>query len=472
MTSTNEWFERWPDGLISIDAQHNIVALSPAAEKILGWSSDSAKQHNIHELLCAQNRAFAHEASHCHLLDEHHHNDIVSALWKNNTGKYVSVDCRILPIESDDASKLVSFVNNEDRLHNQAEMHKFAEYVGKSPAPLAEFDQYGQLLFGNESLQNLIVLYGFNDIGHANIFPAELNELCNELIQNNTKEKSVVVNIDAACFAWHFNLLQTEAETSVMGYAFDITEQKKAEKIAEEQRALARKEFYAKMIHELRTPLNAIIGFSDILLTRSADKLDERELRHVTMIKTAGNQLNQLVTDTLDITKIESGKMKIDVNEFSINHVCEEILGQVKTLADQKGLSFRFNTMTERKIFSDKTKVRQIILNLLSNAVKYTKEGSVHLLVSDKTHEELGNCLSVTVTDTGIGIPKNQLPNVFVSFEQINEKQNKNEQGTGLGLALVSNLVDLLGGRISAESEYGAGSTFELLLPCFFQNQE
>ncbi len=467
--SDNSWFNTWPDGLIGLNKHNLIVELSPVAHSILGWTREELYGEHPHRALCANNREYQHEFEDCPLgfLDEV--SEIASALWRHKNGHYVSIDFRLIAVGYGEATRIISFIDNSTRLHNQEEMEKFSQYVEMSPAPLAEFVMDGQLLFGNSALQNLLLEYGFDDEGAANAIPKNINEIGERIRHSQEGVDVAEVKLEDRVFVWHFHILKSDREPSLVGYAFDITAQKEAEKLAAEQSAQARKEFYAKMVHELRSPLNAIIGFSDLLAANLQSKISATDLDRLRLIKDAGIQLNEQVTATLDVTKIESGKMSLDISGFAIHELCQEVFEQMQNLADNKGLSFHQSALTEQSFFSDKTKVRQIIVNLVSNAIKYTKEGRVNLICSAKADKLLGECISIAVSDTGIGIKKEQLPRLFRSFEQVDREQNRHIEGTGLGLALVNNLVKLLGGKIHVKSTYGAGSTFEVLLP-FLKN--
>lgn len=464
-SSDNSWFNTWPDGLIGLNKHHRMVELSPVAQSILGHSREELYGQHPHHALCAENRSYAHAIEACPLTTLNANNEISSTLWRHKNGNYVSIDFRVITVAYGEATRIISFVDNSNRLHNQAEMEKFSEYVERSPAPLAEFVMDGQLLFGNNALQELLLEYGFDDEGAALAIPKNISDIGRQLQQSENSYDIAEVKLDDRVFVWHFHLLETGHECTMVGYAFDITAQKEAEKIAAEQSSQARKEFYAKMVHELRSPLNAIIGFSDLLLEDLTEKIGHEDLQRLKLIKDAGIQLNEQVTATLDVAKIESGKMSLEISEFSVNDVCQEVFTQLNTLAEEKELAFKFSSFTEQRIFSDRTKVRQIITNLVSNAIKYTREGSIHMLASEKNDMQLGNCISIVVSDTGIGIPNDQLPRLFRSFEQVNDIQSRNVEGTGLGLALVNNLVKLLGGSVEVKSCYGAGSTFEVLIP-------
>lgn len=473
------WFLKWPDGLIAVDHSGTIVAVSPKAEAILQWSESELKGRNLHQTLCAQNRGQQHDIDQCRLLAKDSlSNELASTVWQCRDGHYLSVDFRHIDIQYQNANVLLSFISNSERLHNQEEMQKFAEYVESSPAPIAELDSDGQLLFGNSAFQALLLEHGFNDLGLANVIPTNIEELCHTALSPERPldaDEHVIAEVKHLdhFFSWYFHPLmsngesveESDKESTVLAYAFDVTEQRQAEHLAEQQKSQARKEFYAMMVHELRTPLNAIIGFSNILLSRAKGKLSEKELDRLQSIQTAGYQLNELVTATLDITKIESGKMTLDISEFGVAESCREIHNQMQTLAEQKQLSYTTRFESEQAICSDKTKVRQVLINLISNAIKYTPDGEVSLVVEEKTHKELGNCIAVAVSDTGVGIPEDKISSVFVSFEQVADAKTRGMQGTGIGLSLVNDMMCLLGGVINVTSVYGEGSTFEVLLP-------
>ncbi len=463
--SENTWFNNWPDGLLGLNRHNRIVEISPVAQSILGYSRDDIYGTDPHQQLCADTRNDHHPEAGCLLLSHDQDSDIRSALWRHKNGHYLSVDLRIIPVGFGEASRVISFIDNSTRQHNQAEMEKFSEYVEKSPAPLAEFVMDGQLLFGNTALQELIIEYGFDDNGAAIALPKNIEQIAAKLTQEDLTDQTVEVQLEHSVFVWHFHLLENNHIPTVVGYAFDVTAQKEAERIATEQRSQARKEFYAKMVHELRSPLNAIVGFSDLLSEDLRGVISDEQLRWLSLIRDAGMKLNDQVTATLDITKIESGKMTIDISEFAVTTLCQEVFDQLQPLAQKKGLAFALNTFTDQRIFSDQAKVRQILINLVSNAIKYSEEGNVDIIVCQKDDSDLGNCISLIVADTGIGIKSENIPRLFRSFEQVDEEKTRNVQGTGLGLALVNNLVKLLGGQINVDSEYGAGSTFEVLLP-------
>lgn len=216
--------------------------------------------------------------------------------------------------------------------------------------------------------------------------------------------------------------------------------------------------FLASMSHELRTPLNSIIGFIGIVLQGNAGELNDEQKKQLEMSYQSAKHLLSLINDLLDVSKIESGELKLDIEEFNIAEVGLKIRDSFSYKAKEKKLEFICD-IPPINISSDKRRFEQILLNLVNNALKFTEEGKVEVRAVKKD----GN-IEVIVKDSGIGIKKEDFPKLFQPFAQL-EYTISEEGGTGLGLYLTKNLVKLLKGRIQMESEYRKGSTFTFVLP-------
>ncbi len=242
-----------------------------------------------------------------------------------------------------------------------------------------------------------------------------------------------------------------------------VGELKSAKKIAEEA-THAKGRFLANMSHELRTPMNAVIGMTSLL----ADlKLTAEQADYVETIRTSGEALLSIINDILDFSKIEAGKVEFEQAPYLVRSMVEEAIDLVSAQASSKRveLMYRLDPNVPTEIIGDQTRTRQTIVNLVANAVKFTEGGEVRVFVSaEKTTND--SCeLCVAVQDTGVGIAKDKLENLFRAFTQADASTTRKYGGTGLGLTISKRLVELMGGSISVESEVGLGSTFTFKLP-------
>ena len=217
--------------------------------------------------------------------------------------------------------------------------------------------------------------------------------------------------------------------------------------------------FLASMSHELRTPLNSIIGFTGIILQGLAGELNYEQQKQLEMVYTSSKHLLALINDLLDISKIESGELEPELKEFNLAEVGIEVRDSLKPKAEDKELKLIWDMSAIINVVSDERRFKQILVNLVNNAIKFTEKGAVEVEASEKDKS-----IEVIVTDTGVGIKKEDLPKLFAPFTQL-EYTVSEEKGTGLGLYLVGNLICLLNGEIRVESEYGKGSTFRFILP-------
>ena len=236
--------------------------------------------------------------------------------------------------------------------------------------------------------------------------------------------------------------------------------------IEEKSRELAaasqhKSEFLANMSHELRTPLNAIIGFSEVLSDRMFGELNEKQEEYLKDIYASGTHLLSLINDILDLSKIEAGRMELELTHFDLPTAIENALLLVRERAGRRSIALHANIDNRLgQIQADERKVRQVVLNLLSNAIKFTPEGgSIEVAAASKD-----GSVEVSVSDTGIGIAHEDQEKVFEEFRQVGTAAKKVE-GTGLGLTLCRKFVELHGGRIWVQSQLGAGSTFTFSLP-------
>jgi signal transduction histidine kinase len=254
-------------------------------------------------------------------------------------------------------------------------------------------------------------------------------------------------------------LKQTEIELSKA-----IAEAQKARAIAEEANS-AKSAFLANMSHELRTPMNAIIGYSEMLLEEVQASQQDTFVSDLLKIHSSAIHLLSLINEILDLSKIEAGKMELFLEEIHLPSVINEVTNTVQQIVDKNGNKLTIQCPdTLPMINTDSIKLRQILLNLLSNAGKFTHEGEITFTVTEEKTPEVG-WIVFKVSDTGIGMSKEQVDKIFDAFTQADNSTTRKYGGTGLGLTITKRFCEMMGGTISIDSEPGIGSVFAVRLP-------
>jgi len=282
----------------------------------------------------------------------------------------------------------------------------------------------------------------------------ELRVQQEELMQSNKEleEKTKLLEEKNQAFNEKNNLLEIATQ--------DL--KKKAEQLTLSSKY--KSEFLANMSHELRTPLNSILLLSKLLQDNLDENLNDDQIEYATVINKAGTSLLELINDILDISKIESGKMDVNAETFTLEKFKEDIVSLFSPISKDKEIEFlvSVNSNCPETIYTDKMRLDQVVKNLLSNAFKFSPKGKVNLNISVDQTKEL---ISFSVIDTGIGIPKEKQDLVFEAFQQADGSTRRQYGGTGLGLSISREIAHLLGGEITLESEPGKGSNFTITIP-------
>lgn len=298
------------------------------------------------------------------------------------------------------------------------------------------------------------------------IFP-ELSDKQDTMIANrifNNEEN--VLKRDGKHFEIRVSPLTKKDEVlGYVGWIFDMsfidqyTNEMIKLKEASEQANIAKTNFLAHMSHEIRTPMNSIVGFSELALRTEESYLVKGYLKN---IKDSARTLLYLINEILDISKIETGKMEVTAVTYHMEDVVTELRNMLETQANKNDIMIKMQVDEDipKYLVGDRVKIQEILTNLMNNGIKYTKEGSVILRMYVKEETQKTVLLHIEVEDTGIGIEEKNFPLVFGKFEKFDEKKNYGVEGSGLGLSIVKNFVEMMNGTITFESEYGKGTKF------------
>lgn len=363
---------------------------------------------------------------------------------------------------------------------------RFHAFMDESPVVAFIKNEEGRLLYINRTTEEYFQLNAEDCLGKldAEIWPADVAAMLRErdlatLTAGTTTSATDRIRVRDSIrhfLTLRFPFVDSDGRRLVGGKAFDITEQKRLEeqlrklnRELESQTARAeessrlKSEFLANMSHELRTPLNGIIGFSELLADGKAGPLTDRQQRFMNNILLSSRHLLHLINDLLDLARIEAGRLDLHFQSGSAKLLIGEVIDSVEALAALKHIDVSVAIDEDADaIYVDPARFKQVVYNYVSNAIKFTPEnGRIAILV---TREPDGSA-RLDVQDTGIGIESQDIPRLFHKFQQLETGPSKRFAGTGLGLALVKNLVERHGGRVEVQSKVGAGSTFSALFP-------
>ena len=371
---------------------------------------------------------------------------------------------------------------------------KFKNFIENSPIAFYRFQQNGKLLFANAAFAKIFGFESVSEISNNNIYDlifkdskerkrlekilSENGKIKNFRMKLNKKDGSeIIVKLDES-FVKH----EDESLNYYEGNLVDITHQAAAEKLRKNEfeklkaesthanykansavyNSQVKSQFLAKMSHEIRTPMNSVLGF--LTLMENGLFESEEELRDFARnARISADSLLDIINNVLDLSKIEAGKMKLSEDEFSIREEIEKAISIIQTNVKEKNLQVNSNVYSgvPISVFGDSIRYRQVVVNLLSNASKYTKAGSISVDVDVVKKTDATIKILTTVTDTGIGIKKEKLSQLFKPYIQLSSEKKINRKGTGLGLIICKDFVSLMGGKIDVESEEGKGTKIQ-----------
>jgi len=390
----------------------------------------------------------------------------------NSKGEFIGYICHCLDIT--DRKQIEKAILESEQ--------KYRELTDMLPIGIFETDIEGNLTFINKTITDWIGIKLNETKEKIKFFnfvaPEEHNRIEENFKSYIETGKPLIgeykaINQEKSEFIVSISTTEIKEDCKIIGLRgviTDITEQKNAEtlKIAKESAEKAsriKSEFLANMSHEIRTPLNAIIGFSDILYNSIAS---EKQSSQVDAIRTSARSLLNIINDILDISKVEAGMLTLQYSPVNIHKLIHEIETLFIHKANEKGIALivEINKKIPQILVLDEVRLRQILFNLVGNAIKFTEKGSVTITVDQMVNDPKSKNIDliITVEDTGIGIPKEQHEQIFEAFHQQVGQNIKKYGGTGLGLTITKKLIEMMGGKIYVNSEFGIGSIFEVYL--------
>jgi len=472
--------ENLNDAIFSVDSQGYITYLSPVVEKIFGHIAEDMTGEYFGHFVLPEDLPGLQESFERTMAGKVEPYEF-RILDKDNCVRYVMTSSHPL-MGSSQRSGLTGVLTDITERKRAEEALQESEktlqvFLNAIPEPALLLDTQMAVLASNKAMASSLDKSSAELIGKCafDFIPPHIAELRKAWIKEVIRSAKPVCFEDSRSGRHFFNCVSPVLDESgrvskVAIFAIDITQRKRAEgelKSAKEEAeaaARAKSEFLANMSHEIRTPMNAIIGLTGLLLDMDL-KLEQKE--YIETIRSSGDSLLAVINDILDFSKIDSGKMELERQTFDLRSCMEGALDMMAQKAAEKGLNLAYMTgdSVPSTIISDPTRLRQILVNLLSNAVKFTEKGKVEVSITPQALED-GKCnLHFAVRDTGIGIPKDRMDRLFQSFSQVDMSTTRKYGGTGLGLAISKRLVEIMGGRIWAESKPSRGSVFHFTLP-------
>lgn len=475
-----------PVAVVTADLHGNIVTWNPMAEKLFGYAQSEVIGLQLDDVV-ANDPVLLAEANRYTKRAIAMERVQATARRTRKDGSLVDVELLALPVivEDENVGFIVIYYDISERIRYEEELLRQKEYFEalflNSPVAIVTMDNNAKVVSWNPATEEL---FGYTQ-------EEVIGQNIDDLVAKDESIRSEAVGYsDQMITGGYERFRKTTKRThkdgtlmdvelvgvpvivggkkiGFLGIYLDIRELQEARRQAEAANQ-AKSNFLANMSHELRTPLNAIIGFTRIVKRKGMDKLEEKQLQNLDKVVVSAEHLMTLIDDILDISKIEAGRMEVELNRFEIEPLIDLCISTTQPLINSESVILRKEIEQDLAlIYSDQNRVKQIILNLLSNAAKFTHEGQITVRASQQN----GN-LMISVEDTGIGIAEEAMERIFDAFQQADTSTTRQYGGTGLGLTISRSLARLLGGDLVVISSLGEGSTFMLTIPRRYHQHE
>lgn len=478
-TTAQEWLLNLVHEAIYVrDLDGRILFWNSGAEEMYGWSPQDAQGKIAYDLLQTQFPAPLEEITAAVFRDGRWESELTQAA---RDGSELVVLCRWVPLRNESGEPEAIIVINDD-LTSQREIQKkllesetrLQTLVDNAPVVLFAIDAEGILTLSEGQGLTAIGVASQELVGesifdlyadNAEVIAATRGALAGE-------RTTVDIRIDAVVYSATYSPTRGRGGevTGVIGVAVDVTTrelvstQLRSAKAAAEEANRAKSQFLANMSHEIRTPMNGVIGMTELLLETG---LSAQQRDYAQTLQSSGEALLSVINDILDFSKIEAGKMELELTNFDLRETIEEITQLFAAPAHKKGLDLSgfVEPGTPQKLVGDYFRIRQILINIVGNAIKFTDSGEVVISASCNQETEAVATIQFEVTDTGIGVSKDQEDRLFSAFSQAEDSTSRRFGGTGLGLSIASRLSELMGGEMGMISIPGSGSTFTFTAP-------
>lgn len=457
--------EAVPEAIFFLDHDNRILFLNPVAQQLVGQTRDVIGL-GFHDLIGCFTSGES-EAAQCPFTRMVNTGELVvipSYFWDREDGTQFELSLSFWPRTQQGVpvGGMVVVRDLTDAMEIQRDVQRAARLAEDAPNPIVEFDATGAILYANTGMLNLMAQCGLLEAGIEVMFPADLPAMLQECLTTNSALMRVEHVVADRVIAW--SLFPLEELKLVRAYGLDITSDvalRRAKEAAEES-TRAKGIFLATMSHELRTPMNGVLGCTQLLKDTS---LTDQQRELIETMHRSADALLTLVNDILDFSKIEAGKMTLEVANVNLRSLICDVTTLTEGLASKKDLtvSVQIDPDVPEEFRGDPIRLRQILFNLVGNAIKFTERGRVTVSVSLKQGPTEGSdsvVLQWRIQDTGIGMTPEQQARLFQAYAQADASTTRKFGGTGLGLMICHQLVQLMGGAITVESSIGQGSTF------------